>query len=159
MPHATPVGPPDAYQTYAVASPRQTHWVKVDCARFGCDLYANGWRTVVDEATPLGARQAHYMRADGLDVRVASADAARLQGRRRYRESHEAGLTVFTYPAGQQCFTEHHVPSGRPELYMVRDGDWRGNPTGVVRRHASAADWVEDLHEHTDRLNAERQKG
>ena len=45
---------------------------------------------------------------------------------------------VFTFEAGQQCFTQHHVPD-RPQFFVVRDGDWRGNPTGQNRLHTKGS--------------------
>jgi hypothetical protein len=48
----------------------------------------------------------------------------------------------------------------RPELYIVREGDWRGNPRGTPpRRHARAADWVDEAMEHQDRINTARERG
>jgi hypothetical protein len=41
----------------------------------------------------------------------------------------------------------------------VRDGDFRGNPTGRRRMHASGADWVEDFAEHQAKLADQQQKG
>jgi hypothetical protein len=44
-------------------------------------------------------------------------------------------------------------------MYLVRDGDWRGNPTGRKRQHTRAADWVEDMQENQGRLIDQQQKG
>jgi hypothetical protein len=44
------------------------------------------------------------------------------------------------------------VPLERPELYVVRGGDWRGNPRGEVRRHSGPDSWVNDFAEHQDRI-------
>ncbi|MEU0465017.1 hypothetical protein ABZ215_13520 [Amycolatopsis sp. NPDC006131] len=129
-----PVGTVRDYQTYAIASPRDTQ-VKAACEEVGCANFRHGWRTIVDEATDLGKRQADYIRN---------------QSRRTFREERNAaGLTVFTFESGQRCFADHRT---RPEVYLVRDGDWRGNPTGHVRRHTRPADWVEDFGEHQQRV-------
>ena len=64
-------------------------------------------------------------------------------------------LTAFRFEAGQRCFRadEHRARLERPEIYLVRDGDWRGNPRGTEpRRHASAADWVDDFANHQETL-------
>lgn len=134
---ALPVG---AMKTYAIRSPRATHWRAATCAEVACPAYLNGWRTVVDEATELGQRQAHHVR--------------KAAGRSYTEHRDEAGLTVFTFEAGQRCFAAdgHQAPTGRPELYVVRGGDWRGNPRGDVRKHVRAADWVEDFGEHQQQL-------
>jgi hypothetical protein len=134
---ALPVG---AMKTYEIRSPRATHWRKATCAEVACPPYLNGWRTILDETTELGQRLAHTVR------KVAG---------RAYTEHHAApNLTIFTFEAGQRCFAadSHQLPTGRPELYVVRGGDWRGNPRGDVRKHARAADWVDDFATHQQQL-------
>ncbi|MGE5828654.1 MAG: hypothetical protein ACM30G_09870 [Micromonosporaceae bacterium] len=130
-----PVGPVHAYKTYQIVSPVSTHYRDGDCDEAGCLAQAHGWRTVVDETTELGRRQAHY-------IRTASG--------RRFTEE-RGPLTTFTFEPGQRCFATHKVPLERPELYVVRAGDHRGNPTGEVRRH-SPDSWVNDFGEHQDKL-------
>jgi hypothetical protein len=53
----------------------------------------------------------------------------------------------------------HKIPIGRPPNFLVHDGDWRGNPTGRVRHHRNAEDWVEDFAENTDRFRQFQQRG
>lgn len=131
-----PLLPVQAYKTYEIRSPIATHFRTGTCDEVGCLAQRNGWRTKVDEMTDLGQRQAHYIRR---------------QSGRKFTEDRE-GVTVFTFPAGQQCFTTHKVPLERPELYIVRGGDWRGNPTRDVYRHTSPGSWVDDMAEHQDRI-------
>lgn len=129
------------YVTYNLASPLDTT-VKAACHQVGCQAYAHGWETKIDETSPLGKSQADYIR--------------RRSGR-DFKESHTAeGLTVFTFPAFQRCFADHKT---RPESYAVRGGDWRGNPTGMVRQHVNAADWVEDFSEHQDQIKTLIERG
>jgi hypothetical protein len=130
--------PPQHYKTYSILSPLSTHFRPGTCDEAGCLAQRNGWRTRVDESTDIGARQAHYIRN---------------QSGRKFTEDREAGLTVFTFEAGQRCFTAHKVPLERPELYVVRGGDWRGNPRGDRRQHTSADAWVNDFGEHQDRIH------
>jgi hypothetical protein len=147
----TPAVPARAYKTFAIASPVETHTRPASCAEVGCHRLADGFQVVVDEATELGQRQAHYLRADGVPAHLAASYAAR--GARRYTESRTPeGLTAFAYPPGTRCFEEHLVPLERPELYIVRGGDWRGNPTGEVRRHSGPDPWLNDFGEHQDRI-------
>lgn len=129
--------PAQAYQTYHILAPAQTHFRPSSCAEAGCLARHNGWRTTVDERTPLGQRQAHYIRGD--------------RSRRHVETRMESGLTEFVFEAGQECFTAHQVPLERPELYVVRDGDHRGNPTGWSQQH-SADGWVNAFAEHQDRI-------
>lgn len=132
---------PGAYQTYSIAQPRDTT-VRAACEQVGCAAWQRGWESAIDETTPLGQKQAAYIRT---------------QSGRTFREQKTAaGVTVFRFEARQRCFTEHRT---RPQLYAVRDGDWRGNPTGRVRQHQRPQDWVEDFGEHQLRLTDQQQKG
>lgn len=135
---AMPVG---AYQTYSITSPQDVQ-VKAACEQVGCEAWRYGWESAIDETTPLGQRQAAYIRT---------------QSGRTFREMKRAdGLTVFRFEPHQRCFAEHRT---RPEIYLVRDGDWRGNPTGRQRQHTSPDDWVEDFGEHQQRIADQQQKG
>lgn len=135
---AMPVG---AYQTYSITAPRDVTVVAA-CEQIGCEAWTRGWDSVIDESTTLGQQQAAYIR---------------MQSGRTFREMKtEAGLTVFRFEAHQRCFAEHRT---RPEIYLVRDGDWRGNPTGRQRQHTRPADWVEDMTENQGRLIDLQQKG
>lgn len=137
--------PVDAYKTYRIVSPQATHFRPATCAEVDCEAYLNGWRSTIDEATVLGGQQAHYIRKQS--------------GRGFTEERLESGLTQFDFSAGQRCFTQHQARLDRPEHYLVRGGDWRGNPTGETRTHSSAADWVEDFGEHQQRLLDQHERG
>jgi hypothetical protein len=130
-----------AYQTYEVRSPRDVRLPSA-CEQSGCAAWRQGWESVIDESTQLGRDQAAYIRG---------------QSGRTFREQRsEAGLTVFRFESGQRCFAEHGT---RPEIYLVRDGDWRGNPTGRQRQHTRPADWVEDMAESLDAVRTDRERG
>jgi hypothetical protein len=156
-----PVGPAEAYKTYQVASPLSTHFRPAACAEVDCEQCREGWRTVIDERTDLGMRQAAYIRSECRSVSLELAGGHHaVNGPRRYIEAREGPMTVFTFPPGQECFATHQVPLERPELYVVREGDWRGNPRGAApRQHARAADWLEDFAEHQDQLATAHQRG
>ena len=130
-----PALPVHAYKTYEITSPIGTHFRTATCDEAGCLAQRNGWEPRVDKTTDLGQRQAHYIRK---------------QSGRKFTERREA-VTVFSFEAGQRCFAQHKVPLDRPELYVVRGGDWRGNPTGEARRLGTDA-WVNDFGEHQDRI-------
>jgi hypothetical protein len=137
---------PQAFKTYQVVAPLPTHFRSASCQEARCSNYLSGWRTVIDEISDLGKRQAHYIRKQS--------------GRAFTEYKDEAGMTAFTFEAGQRCFAQHQVRTDTPEIYLVKGGDWRGNPMGVrPRRHASADDWVEDFAEHQQRLADEISKG
>lgn len=130
--------PAGAMKTYAISAPTATHWRPATCAEVGCEPYTGGWRTSVDEASELGRRQAHYIRK---------------QSGRSFTEQREGALTIFTFEPGQACFASsgHKAPLGRPELFSVRGGDWRG-ATGERRVHKRAEDWVDDFATHQQSL-------
>lgn len=136
--------PPQAVKTFQVVSPPKTHWRAASCEEVECADYAHGWR----------------VRVEGLTD--ADLYTARNCGR-SFREVHVAeGETWLVYAAGQPCFraSQHRVPTGRPELYFVREGDWRGNPRGIrPRQHSRAEHWVEEFGEHQQRLADEIERG
>lgn len=145
----TPNLPASAYRTFQIVSPLSTHWRPATCEEAECEQYARGWESAIDESTELGQKQAWYIRK---------------QSGRKFTESRDEqpGLTVFTFEAGQTCFSagQHKVPLGRPEHYLVRGGDWRGNPAGVeTRRHSKPEFWVEDMQEGFDKLRSVQERG
>jgi hypothetical protein len=141
-----PVGPVQAYKTYGIYTPLATHFRAATCAEVECSRYLNGWETRVDETTDLGQAQAHYIRRDSG---------------RGFSESRDAGLTVFRFEPGQRCFASdtHRTRIERPEIFIARGGDHRGNPTGQVTKHTSPAHWVEDFAEHQQRIADEIERG
>lgn len=138
--------PAGAMKTYQVVAPKASHWRNATCAEVECQAHANGWVTAVDEATELGQRQAGYIRRD----------SGRAFTERRTPE----GGTEFVFPPGQRCFRAHSVPLEREPLYVVRGGDWRGNPSGApARRHTRPDFWVEDFATHQQALADRLQQG
>lgn len=119
-------------QTYRAEArhPDRSRWVRASCADVGCPEYLHGWRTVLDEATPDGARMAAAVR--GLRDR-------------HFTESREGALTVFTFPHGQACFRalEHYVA---PPRYI-----W--GVEGQRPAEIGGAEWVGRFQEHSDRVS------
>lgn len=141
---ALPVG---AFQSYEIRSPAATHWRAASCAEIDCPHHLSGWQTTVDERTELGAKQAYYIR--------------KLSGLGFLEVRREDGLTRFEFEAGQRCFSsgdDTHRVQVRPENYLVRGGDWRGN-LGLIRRHSGARDWVDDFGEHQQNIADRIEKG
>lgn len=133
-----PAMPVTSYKTYRVTAPLATHFRTATCAEVNCPTQAGGWITAVDETDELGAKQAFYIRN---------------HSGRRYTEdrNHAPGLTAFVFPPGEECFAAHKVPLDRPALFIVRSGDWRGNPfDDAVRRRPD--DWVDDFANHQQQL-------
>jgi hypothetical protein len=137
-----PSAPVTAYKTYQIVAPVSSHFRDATCAEVECDGWRHGWRTIV----PTESEQALYIRA--------------ASGRAFTEELLEGGLAQFTFKVGQQCFSgPHKVRLERPENFLVRDGDWRGNPTGRLYRHTNAGFWQEDFAEHQDKISNAIERG
>lgn len=146
MERITPNLDASAYQTFQVSAPRATHWRKASCEEYGCLAGEHGWSSTIDESTGLGQKQANYIRRNSG---------------RKFTETHnELGLTVFQFASGQDCFADHKVRIDKPELYIVKGGDFRGNPLGIKpRQHTKAEHWVEEFGENQQRIQDVREKG
>jgi hypothetical protein len=135
--------PVQAYKTFQIRAPRATHFRKATCAEVACPHYVEGWRTRVESLTP--------------DLLHAAKNSGRKYTEQRIAE----GETWLLFEPGQACFaaSEHRVRLDKPELYVVRDGDWRGNPTGRQRQHSRPADWVDDFGEHQLAVKQQHERG
>lgn len=141
-----PALPARAFKTYSVLAPASTHFRRATCEEVECPYAVSGWATVVDEGTELGQRQADYIR--------------RSSGRKFTAERTPEGLTRFVFAANQECFSEHKVRVDRDEIFLVRGGDFRGDPTGArPRQHVRPEDWVEDFAEHQQALADRIERG
>lgn len=139
-----PLMDPAAYKTYEMRAPLSTHFRPATCAEVQCPHYLNGWRVHLEALTP--------------DL----VEAARKSGRRYREEQLGEGQTYLVFEPGQPCFrvSQHRARIDRPPLYIVRDGDHRGNPRGTkARLHQRAADWQADFAEHQQRIADEIEKG
>lgn len=142
-----------AYKTYSVVSPLTTHFRPATCAEVDCPHYLNGW----------GVRIQQLPAEDQAAVRGATYEAHGRRYRYAYVEQEMTpGETWLLFQPGQPCFKarEHRTRIEREPLYVVRDGDHRGNPRGTkARLHQRPENWVEDFAEHQQRLADEIAKG
>jgi len=139
----TPNLPEDHYTTFRLVSPPNMRR-RIPCHDAQCKGYLEGWKTGVDESTPLGQGQAHYIRT---------------QSGRRFSEYKTAtGLTVFDFPPGQRCFRSHTVPVGDPLCLRYR-GDHRTMRPQNVHRHARIDDWVDDFANTQDQIRTRLERG
>lgn len=128
--------PAGMMQTHQILAPTETHWRKATCAEVACPHYLNGW----------------MLHTNGLDADDIAA--AKTSGRRFRAESGDTG-EVLVFEPGQPCFraSTHQVRLERPELFIARDGDWRGNPRGTDPTRFSGADaWTDSLHTHLEQF-------
>ncbi len=146
--HAEPVLPAGHMKTYQVIAPVSTHFRPATCEEVMCPAFIYGWVTIV----PADSEAASFIRHDSS---------------RRHTEAREPdGRASFTFPPGQEGFRggarsehDHKVRLDRPEVYLVRGGDFRGNPRGEIRRHVRADDWVDDFATHQDKLATRLERG
>jgi len=134
----------DAYKTYEMRSPLSTHFRPATCAEANCQYYANGFQ----------------VRVEGLAPKVLNA--VQNSGRKYTVQKVADGETYLSFEPGQPCLREslHRVREDRPPLYIVRDGDWRGNPRGTkARLHQTPDHWVEDFATHQQAIADEIKKG
>jgi hypothetical protein len=143
MNRIAPQGRVQDYKTYQIVSPLSTHWEPATCQQTGCPEFVNGWR----------------VRVEGLPPDMIHA--AKNSGRKFTELEVAANEHWLVFDAGQPCFraTEHRRLLDKQEIFIARDGDHRGNPTGNVRRHSRPEDWQEDFAEHQDRLAQMVQQG
>jgi hypothetical protein len=126
-----------------VKIPLSTHFRKATCAEVDCPQYTNGWKIRVEQLPP------------------ELLHAARTSGR-RYRELHVSeDETYLIFEAGQACFQEstHRKRLDREEIFLRRDGDSRGNPTGNRVIHTSPGAWADDFGEHQNKLSDAAERG
>lgn len=143
-----PALPAHLMKTYQIVAPKSTHFRSATCEEVDCPAYLYGWKTVIDESTELGQSQAHYIRTDS--------------GRRYQRDPvvFGEGPTSYVFEPGQRCFREHEKRLDKPEVYVVRDGDFRGNPRGTTPLvHKDPQAWIDDFGEHQDRLADQLERG
>lgn len=140
-----PLMGPEAYKTYAVVSPLSTHFRQATCEEVSCPHYTHGWR----------------VRVEGLPPDMLHA--ARTSGRHYVEQGIAEGENYLLFAAGQPCFraSEHRTRvSDRPPLYVVRDGDHRGNPRGTKARvHHNPGNWLDDFATHQQAIAHEIEKG
>lgn len=139
-----PVAGPDAYKTYEMRSPLSTHFRPATCAEANCAYYRDGFQ----------------VRVEGLAPQVLHA--VQNSGRKYTVQKPAEGETYLVFEAGQPCLRAslHRVRVERPPLYLVRDGDWRGNPRGTkARLHQRPEDWVDDFATHQQAIADEIKKG
>lgn len=132
-------------QTYSLVRPRTPDfWRGATCQEVSCPRYINGWRTKLDVSTTQGILQARWI-----------AD----HSRRHFTKELIGDVLTFTFPAGQQCFEKHRVARERDPIFLVRDGDHRGNPTGRRVNHKRGEDWRDDMQETLGKYAESKQKG
>jgi hypothetical protein len=143
MNRIAPQGRVQDYKTYQIVSPLSTHWRPATCAEVDCPEYIKGWK----------------LRVEGLPPEMLHA--AKTSGRKFTELNVTATENWLVFEAGQPCFRAqlHRKLLDKQEIFVVRDGDYRGNPTGNIRKHTRPEHWREDFAEHQEKLAQQIQRG
>lgn len=141
---------PEYYKSYTMSMPLSSHWRKVTCEQYECDAWKYGFVLDIDVSTELGQKQFYYVTHD--------------KSRKYSMQRPSLNQFKFVYPPGNAGFAgpqhDHYLPLGREPIFLVRGGDWRGNPRKTPTRvHAEVGDWVEDFAENQDYLAQIAQRG
>lgn len=140
--------PVAAYQTFSVHMPTETHWRDATCEEVGCERWAKGWKTSFVPGTVEGDKIRYFIKSSPI--------------RRKYTVVRLADRTEVIFEAGQECFrqdaaaTRHRRPVPRPQIHVVRGGDWRN---GWDRRVVSSSEWVDRFATNQDRLKTAIERG
>jgi hypothetical protein len=143
MNRIAPLGKVQDYRTFQIIAPASTHRRKATCAEVNCKEYLGGWRVRVEGLPP---EMLHTAKTSG----------------RKFTELHVTEKENWlVFEAGQDCFkaSQHTVPLDKQEIFVARDGDFRGNPTGNVRKHTKPEFWLEDMNENQGRLSDLHKQG
>lgn len=152
-----PAGPVQAYKTYAVDTPLATHFRLATCEEVDCPNFLNGWAVAI---TPddNGQKFDQIIQHCGKSWRKLTVDEAEAA---QPGTSFAGAVYVYLFAPGQPCFYEgtnrHVLPVGRPDIFSVRGGDWRG--TTSERRVLRPQDWQESFGEHQDNLAEKFKQG
>lgn len=121
--------------TYSVKSPPTTHTRPATCEEVGCLVFKRGFTITL----PIGSEKIEHLKRAmrGEEDGIKRLDA---------KVERDGTLVHVRFAKGTPCLraTRHRITLHRPELYVVRGGDWRGS-TGVIRRHTRSEHWVEDF--------------
>jgi len=124
----------DLTRRYRISAPLDTHFRQATCAEVDCPQYLMGWKLRYDT---LSEKDKHLVTHCGRSFRITDGGA------------------FIEFEAGQTCFAyrRHRTRIDKPEHFLVREG------RGAVLMHASADDWTDDLHTHTDKVSEQKQRG
>lgn len=140
--------PVHTMRTFQIDQPLRTHFRLATCTEVSCPASAHGWKMGFDLSDPEKRAAARWIRDHS-----GRTYTHELIGEGQHQR------IVFTFAAGQRCFDKHHVPLEREPFYVVRGGDFRGNPERMRRRHGSADSFVDEWANDLDKLHTIHERG
>ena len=133
---------PRTRQTF-YSTVKPTVFEDVSCEDDDCEMYANGWITKVPAVGP----QALYIRQESG---------------REFTEELHGDQAWFRFTPGQRCFRQHRIAVTPPTLLHFPRGDVGAPDVQRAIRNRETwrpSDWLEKLHEGTERAAELRQRG
>lgn len=136
--------PVEHQRTFQIDQPLESHFRRATCQEVECKAYAFGWKMGFDLSDP--------------DKRAA-ARAIRDKSGRTFSVVLTGNNIVMTFPAGQRCFQTHRVPLEREPFYIVRGGDFRGNPRRERTVHPTADSFIDRWENELGAVNQVLERG
>jgi hypothetical protein len=137
---------PEAFQTFGIVAPKETHTVPATCEEVECEQHIRGWMMKLDVTTDMGQKQAYYIKHHS--------------GRAYEVTELRDGLATYMFRPGQECFQEHRRDIERDPIFRVKGGDARGNPLRLPTRvHKKPEFWVEEFAENQQKIADAVEKG
>lgn len=145
-----PVHGPAAYRTWQIAAPLATHHRAASCEEAGCDAFLHGFQVELSPHT----NDRHKAALEAVVAVYGKPGQGGPGGRYSHAWGDQGRLTLIFEP-GSVCFRakEHRIRIDRPPLYVVRDGDWRGNPYGTAPQVVESTEWIDRYQEAIDARN------
>jgi hypothetical protein len=135
---------PEYYRTYSLIAPVVTHRRPATCQEVRCPRHVNGWKMGFDTTDAAQAKAIKWIRMhSGLS----------------YTTEQVGTKIILTFVAGQNCFDQHTIALEREPFYVVREGDFRGNPRRTQAQRFNADDWIDHFANHQDRLATRMEQG
>jgi hypothetical protein len=125
--------PEGAFVSFGMRAPLRTHFIELPCAVAQCYRYVHGWTTILDPG-----REEHL-------IFIQHIVSGRSERRYTRGENTPEGYMQFHFTPGQPCFQNSHFERDweRPELYVVRQGDYRTPHNQRDPKAMSPDNWLE----------------
>lgn len=131
----------DRMQTHTILAPLQTHWRKATCEEVACKPFLEGY------GVPLKGLDADDLALLESFIKVHKMKASKVEI--------TDGEWHYWFAPGQRCLraSSHVRRLDREEIFLVRNGDWRGtDPTQDPITFSSADSWADHLGTHLDKF-------